>query len=568
MRFKIIRIIVLFLLFLIAADLFYAQIIRGSYFYALSMRNRIRVVPLEGVRGRIFDRKGVVLADNQLAFDVAVVPQDVEDDDELFKYLGQALNTSPDELKKRFKRRFLTPFAPVAIADDVPRDVAIEIEENKFRFPGLMIQESYSRLYPQGSIGAHVLGYVGKISRAKMEQLKDYGYTMESVVGYSGIEEFYDDILRGEPGGRQIEIDNRGQEVTLLGLKNPSVGRDITLTVDSRIQEIADELLASRRGAVVVMDLDNGEVLGMVSSPSYDPNDFSDVNQRGDIDKYFHDTASPLVNRTVNSFFPPGSVFKIPVAIAALETDHINRNTTFVCPGYYQLGEARFGCSHVHNEQNLVQALAHSCNVYFFHTGLLIGSDEAKRYAQLLGLGAKTNIDLPFETEGSVPSKGSRRKGQWFTGDTLNFSIGQGGVTATPIQLVKMMSIVANRGKIVQPHLIQSIGDHPAGKDSPVGQISLGKKTYDVIEEGLEQVVDDPSGTANGLAIAGLETRGKTGTAQAGKGRDDHAWFVGYTRSANKNIVYCIFLENGGSSHNAVVLTRELLLRMQGLGII
>jgi penicillin-binding protein 2 len=569
MRFKIVRILVFSLLFLIALDLFYAQIIKGSYYYSLSMRNRIRVVPLEGLRGRIFDRKGVVLADNQLSFDVAVVPQDIEDDDELFKYLGKVLNISPDELRKRFKRAFLTPFAPVVIADDVARDMAIEIEENKFRFPGLMIEESYSRVYPQGSIGAHVLGYVGKISRAKMDQLKDYGYTMQSVVGYSGIEEFYDDALRGEPGGRQIEINNRGQEVTLLGLKNPSVGRDITLTIDNRIQEIADELLQSRRGAVVVMDLASGEVLSMVSSPSYDPNDFADVNQRADIDQYFHDAKAPLLNRSVNSHFPPGSVFKIPVAITALETDRITRNSTFICPGYYALGEFRFGCSHVHNEQNLIQAIAHSCNVYFYHVGLLVGSDEVKRFARMLGLAAKTNIDLPFEAEGAIPSKSSRRKGQWFTGDTLNFSIGQGGVTATPIQLVKMMSIVANRGKVVHPHLIQAIGDHPVDKYSMVeGGISISQKTYDLIEEGLQEVVDDPNGTANALAISKLKTFGKTGTAQAGHGRDDHAWFVGYTKSSNKNIVYCVFLENGGSSYNAVVLARELLFRMQGLGII
>jgi penicillin-binding protein 2 len=569
MRFKILRIIVFFLLGMIALNLFYAQIVRGSYYYTLSMRNRIRVVPLEGVRGRILDRKGVTLADNELSFDVAVVPQDIDDDDELFHYLSKVLNVPPAELRKRFKRRFLTPFAPVPIADDVSREVAIAIEENRFRFPGLLIEESYRRVYPYGSIGSHILGYVGKISRAKMEQLKDYGYTMQSMVGYSGVEEFYDEALRGESGGRQIEINNRGQEVTLLGLKNPSVGRDITLTIDSRIQEIADELLSSRRGSVIVMDLENGELLGMVSSPAFDPNAFSDASQRSQIGKYFHDATAPLLNRAVNSQFPPGSVFKIIVSIAGLETAHLTRNTTFICPGYYSLGH-RFGCTHVHNAQNLVQAIAHSCNVYFYHAGLLIGSDEVKRFARMLGLSGKTNIDLPSEAEGSTPSKSSRRKGQWFTGDTLNFSIGQGGVTATPLQLVKMMSIVANRGKVIEPHLIQSIGENlvPAEKFlSP--PVRLQDRTFDVVQEGLTGVIGDEGGTARALAtITGLTTFGKTGTAQAGPGRDHHAWFVGYTKSKNRSIVYCVFLENGGMSYNAVVLTKELLLRMQGLGII
>ncbi len=568
MRLKILRSIVFILLLMIAGNLFYAQVIRGWYYYALSMRNRIRVVPLEGVRGRIFDRKGEILADNQLTFNVSIVPQDIDDRRVLFDYLAKVIHVDSKELEQRFKRKFLTPFAPVVIAQDVPRDVAIEIEENKFRFSGLMIEESYRRIYPQGSIGAHVLGYVGKISRAKMEQFKDYGYTMQSIVGYSGIEEFYDDELRGDSGGRQIEIDNRGQEVRILGLRNPSVGKDVVLTIDHRIQEISDELLQGRRGVVIVMDMDNGEIFSMVSSPSYDPNDFVEANQRDQIDHYFHDAASPLLNRAIKGQFPPGSAFKIPVAIAALETGEISRNTTFVCPGYYAIADLKFGCSHVHNDQNLIQALAHSCNVYFFHTGLLVGSDEARRFARMLGLATKTNIDLPFEGEGAVPSKGLRHRGKWYTGDTLNFSIGQGGVLATPVQLLKMMSIVANRGKVVQPHLIQSIDGHAMNQYTKFTEIKLNPKTYDILEDGLRNVVEDSTGTANALFIPELKSFGKTGTAQAGGNRDDHAWFVGYTKSVNRKIAYCVFLENGGSSHNAVVLAHELLLRMRGIGII
>ena len=275
-----------------------------------------------------------------------------------------------------------------------------------------------------------------------------------------------------------------------------------------------------------------------------------------------------MLNRVVSGQFPPGSDFKIPVAIAALETDQISRNTTFICPGYYAIGAFRFGCSHVHNDQNLIQAIAHSCNVYFFHTGLLVGSDEIRRYAHMLGLAERTQIDLPFESEGSVPSKGLHRRGKWFTGDTLNFSIGQGGVLATPVQLLKMMSIVANRGKIVQPHLLQSVGGHAMDQRVKFTEIKISSKTYDILEDGLRNVVEDPAGTANALFIPGLKSFGKTGTAQSGGNRNDHAWFVGYTRSVKRNIVYCVFLENGGSSYNAVVLAHELLLRLRGIGII
>lgn len=564
MRIRIVKYITYFLLLAVGVNLFYQQVIRGQYYYNLSMRNRIRVVALEGARGKIFDRKGAVLADNILTFNVSVVSQDIDDRRALFTYLSNVLHVSADELNKRFRRKFLTPFTPIVIAEDIPRDVAVEIEENKFHFPGLMVEESYRRVYPQGAVGGHVLGYVGKISRAKIEQLKDYGYSLQSIVGYTGVEEFYDDDLRGEPGGRQIEINNRGQEVRLLGLRNPKVGNDIALTIDQDIQDTADELLLGKRGAVIVMDADNGEILALVSSPAFDPNDFVDPNSRREIGNYFQDAASPLLNRATSGQYPPGSVFKIPVALAALETKNITRNTTFICPGYYLIGKFRFGCTQVHNDENLIQAITHSCNVYFYHLGLLVGSDEVRRFARIMGMGGKTGIDLPTEAPGSVPSRGSQR-GQWFTGDTLNFSIGQGKILATPLQLVKMMSVVANRGKIVQPHFILSIGGKPTDRFAKTSMLRLSPATLTPLEEGLRSVVEDSSGTAHDLKIPGLKSFGKTGTAQAGQGKENHAWFVGYSRSDIRTVVYCVFLEHGGSSHNAVPLARELLLRMQGI---
>ncbi len=568
MRLRIIRYTTLFLLLMVAFNLFHTQVIRGKYYYGLSMRNRIRVVALEGARGKIMDRNGEVLADNQLTFNVSVVSQDIDDRRALFNYLARAIGVSAEELNKRFRRKFLTPFTPVVIAEDVPRDVAVEIEENKFAFPGVMVEESYRRVYPQGSVGAHILGYVGKISRAKMEKLKDYGYSLQSIVGYSGVEEFYDDDLRGESGGRQIEINNRGQEVRLLGLRNPTIGKNVMLTVDQDLQEAADEILLGRRGAVMVMDASNGEVLALVSSPSFDPNDFVNANQRGSLNAYFQDQASPLLNRVTSGQYPPGSVFKVPVALAAMETKHINAHTTFVCPGYYSIGDYRFGCTHVHNDEDLIRALIHSCNVYFYRVGLLVGSDEVRRYARVMGLNAKTEIDLPFESAGSVPSRGTYRSGRWFTGDTINFSIGQGKVLATPVQLVKMMSVVANGGKIVQPHLLLSVDDRPSDRYAKSSMVKISPNTLNRLEEGLRGVVEDPEGTAHELALPDLKSYGKTGTAQAGGDKEHHAWYVGYTRSKIRTVVYCVFLENGGSSHNAVALARELLLRMKGIGLI
>lgn len=567
MRLRVIRYAMLFLLLMVAFNLFYTQVLKGKYYYGLSMRNRIRVVSLEGARGKIMDRNGQVLADNQLTFNVSVISQDIANRRALFDYLSRVIGVPAEELNKRFRRKFLTPFTPVVIAEDVPRDVAVEIEENKFAFPGVMVEESYRRVYPQGSVGAHILGYVGKISRAKMEKLKDYGYSLQSIIGHSGIEEFYDDVLRGDTGGRQIEINNRGQEVRLLGLRNPTVGKDVMLTIDQALQEAADEIMLGRPGAVMVMDASNGEILALVSSPSFDPNDFVNVNQRGSLNVYFQDRLSPLLNRVTSGQYPPGSVFKVPVALAALETKHIKANTTFVCPGYYSIGEYRFGCTHVHNDENLIEALVHSCNVYFYRVGLLVGSDEIRRYSSLMGLNAKTGIDLA-ESPGSVPSRGTYRSGRWYTGDTINFSIGQGKVLATPLQMVKMMSVVANRGKIVQPHLLLSVDGRPSERYAKTTTLKFNPETFKHLEQGLLGVVEDAEGTGHELAIPDLKSYGKTGTAQAGGDKEHHAWYVGYTRSKIRTVVYCVFLENGGSSYNAVVLARELLLRMRGFGLI
>jgi len=546
------------------------QIIHGDYYHRQSMNNRIRVIPIDGPRGRILDRNGVVLADNHVSFHVGIIPQDVEDKKALFDYLGQIFDRDPDYIERQYERKRTAPFVPVILAQDIFRELAVRIEEEKFVYPGLIVQKGYERFYPFDDTGAHVLGYVGKIDEDEIEDNQQYGYTPLSYVGKTGVEKQYEVFLKGEPGGRQIEVDSRGTQVRLLGLKEPLPGNDVVLTIDQRVQVAAQELLKGSRGSVVVMDLTNGDLLALVSSPSYDPNAFSDKLKNDKLRFYFNDPATPLLNRGVSGLYPPGSVFKIPVALAAIQLHKIMPTTTFDCPGFMMVGKRKFGCSHVHGVQDLEAALAHSCNVYFFHVGQLVGPTIIGAFAKAFGLDRRTGVDLPFEAKGKLVTGASSDR-SWYTGDVLNLSIGQGYTLTTPLQLTVMMAAVANDGVILRPRVVRAVG----GDDIPVIDFSkrplirLRDETWETVQKGLKGVVDDPEGTGHDLqGVVGLNIYGKTGTAQSVHGKPNHAWFVGYTKSSKRNIAFCVFLEYGGSSENSVNISRELLLKLQSLKIL
>jgi len=570
MRLNFLQSIIFLFLGLIICGLFYMQIIHGDYYHRQSMNNRIRVVPIDGARGRILDRNGILLAGNRIVYHVGVVAQDVEDNNALFNYLGQVFDRDPNLLERQFQRKETAPFAPVILAQDISRELAVKIEEEKFIYPGLIVQQGYERYYPFNDNGAHVLGYVGKIDEDEIEDNQQYGYTPLSFVGKTGVERQYDAFLRGEPGGRQIEVDSRGTQVRLLGLKDPIPGNDVVLTIDQRVQNTAQELLRGYRGSIVVMDLTNGDLISLVSSPAYDPNSFSDKNKNENLTSYFNDPLTPLVNRAVSGEYPPGSVFKIPVALAAIQLHKITPDTTYDCPGYMMVGKRRFGCSHVHGVQDLKAALAHSCNVYFFHVGQLVTPPIIGAFAKAFGLNRRTGVDLPFEAKGKLVTGASVGR-TWYTGDVLNLSIGQGYTLTTPLQLTVMMGAVANDGVILRPRVVKEVGGEELSvmDFSKRPHIRLRDQTWEVVKRGLKAVVDDPEGTGHDLNdIPGLDIYGKTGTAQSVRNKPDHSWFVGYTKSPKMGIAFCVFLEYGGSSENSVRIARDLLLKLQSLNII
>lgn len=544
--------------------LFYTQLIMGHYYGRLAQNNRIRLLAIPGVRGDIYDRNGKPLATTRLSFDVSAIPQDLREGNRTLSRLSDFLRLEYTEVIRRYRKGYLSPYMPIVIARDVDKRTAMKLEENKFKFPGVMIEAKPIRVYPNGFVGSHFLGYLGEINRHELTKLRDYGYKIKDLVGRGGIEESYDSYLRGEDGGMELEVDSTGHTVRSLGMRDPIRGKDLVLSVDLRIQAIVDKLLAGRIGAFIILDPNTGEVLALQSSPNYDPNIFIDPNSDERVLDILRNKNKPLLNRAISGMYPPGSIFKPITATAALELRKISPNTRFDCAGSYTLGRGKFDCwksEGGHGAQNLALGLINSCNVYFFRTGRAAGCDGISSYAKMFELGEKTNIDLPNEGKGLLPSRQWKRltTGQpWYEGETLNLAIGQGYLMVTPLQMAKMISVFANGGKLIEPHLVKRV-DNVAVSSQRLKSLNVSERTIGYIKDGLNRVAEDENGTAHRARVEGIRIAAKTGTAQAGKG-ETHAWFVGYAPQASPKIAFVVFLEHGGSGGmTPALMVKELI---------
>jgi len=564
MRLKILNIIFAGFTCVILCTLFYLQVIRGNYYYELGKSNCIRLITQKAKRGTIYDRNGVVVADNKPSFDVVAIPQELKDADSSFDYLSRLLGKNKEELLRKFNLGRWAPFAPVVVVRNISREEAIRLEENKDNAPGIEIEINAQRFYPLGEATSHLLGYIGQIDRFRITRLKDYGYKIKDMVGYSGVEEYYDNFLRGEDGGTQVEVDNRGRQVRMLGARAPKQGRNVTLTIDSRMQKIAYNLLEGKKGAIIFMDPRDGEILCLVSSPAFSPNVFIERDNDALINSYFRDSSAPLLNRAIKGLYAPGSVFKVITMLSALETGKITPATSFFCNGHFFLGAHEFSCWEAHGLQDLRQAVVHSCDVFFYHLGLMAGPDLLNKYAKEFGLGSLTLIDLPAESKGQVSSrmlKKMTRNETWYNGDTVNFSIGQGDLLVTPIQMVKMMALVVSENMGIRPHVVKKVADKEILYKASESKLKIKSDSLEKARSYLRAVVQDNTGTAHILEIEKLGIAGKTGTVQVAKGKP-HAWFVGYFPQGQPQLVFCVFLENGGSSSNACVIARQMFEEM------
>jgi len=528
---------------LLGGFLYYLQVVRYPLYKDLSYRNSIRLLNIPAPRGVIYDRRNKPIAENGLSFGVFIVPQEVEDFDDELRKLSEALELSEDILRRNYKRNYYAPFAPCELIRDVPKRKAILIEELKVDTPGVLVKEIPLRLYPYKEAFAHVMGYMGEIDRPELELLKSYGYNVRDLIGKDGIERVADNSLRGRNGGMQIQVDNRGHQVKVLNFKKPTKGRDITLTLDAGLQDFIWNMMKKRKGSAIFMDPYSGEILSMVSSPSYDPNE--------SVANLLNAEDSPLLNRAIMGQYPPGSLFKIIVTLAGLESGKINSGTSFTCRGTLDIGMGVFGCWNRdgHGDMALKDAIIESCNIYFYNVGMLLGVDRIHEYARHFGFGRKTGIELFGEEEGFLPSRMWKRmheKEAWYAGDTANLSIGQGYLLVTPLQIVRMLACVANGGELIQPYVLKKIGD--AGITTHKRRkLRFKEENIGLVKKGLEGVVENKDGTGFRAWSSAVSISGKTGSSQAGEGLKTHAWFAGFAPSENPEISFVIFLEHGGS---------------------
>ncbi|HCJ67006.1 MAG TPA: penicillin-binding protein 2 [Elusimicrobia bacterium] len=553
--------------------LFYLQVVRGKYFYQVSEGNRREIYLQSRPRGIIYDRDGKILADNRPVSVLFLSLQNLNEETlkQTLEQLEKKFNFSQKELFERInleKEKLV-----LRLKEEISREEMLKLEENRINLPGINLQIELKRRYPLNNFAAHLLGYLNEINREELDRLFLEGYRPGDFIGKSGIELTYDNYLRGEPGGMEIEVDARGRQKRIISNFFPSLGKSLILTLDSKLQAVAEEELINkgRRGVIIVLEPQSGEILALVSSPGYNPNLFIE-KQPEEVKKLLNDSSLPLFNRAIQGRYAPGSVFKIITAIAALEENKINLNEEFYCSGSFTLGNNTFHCweEKGHGHISFLPALIHSCDIYFYLLGLRCGAGLIEDYAKKFGLDTVSQIDLLGEKKGFIPGKVWKKKylkQPWYEGDTVNLSIGQGYVLVTPLALANLAAILANRGKLLQPHIVKKIVEEGEvvqpqiiweASQKEILHLEISEKTWQIINEGLGKAVDE--GTGRAASISGLEIAGKTGTAENPHG-EDHAWFVGYAPIENPRIAFAIFVEHGGRGGvSAAPIARRLIL--------
>ena len=542
---------------LLVLVLFFYQIINGGYYRQRAQNNYVRLIPIPAIRGSIFDRNGNLLAYDRAIFNISVIPHQIKNKkDSLFKNLSEFTNRGLLSIKSNYQQNSKNPFSTVTIIKDVDKITALRLKE-KFK-DQILISPKPQRYYPQDENSAHVLGYV-KEATSSYEKLKKYGYKPLERIGFSGIEQYYDAYLRGQDGGDLVEVDAGGQQVGFLGERRPKKGQDIHLTIDSRIQELGFAALGKKKGVVILMDSISGEIIALCSSPSFDPNSFIKGRNVAGI---LNDKSSPLLNRATQASYPLGSTFKPLIALAALDEGKIKPTKPFLCEGGLRVGLTKFNCWETHGLQNLYQAITHSCNSYFYNLGLNLGPNALSRVAKRFGLDSLTGIDLPYEKKGFVPTLGWKKrslKQNWFAGDTVNFSIGQGFIEATPLENMLAINVFASDGYMVKPRILKKVGNLPSGLPSKT-YTRYKKETLEEVKVSLRGVVREGDGTAALLKNLDFEISGKTGTAQT-TGRS-HGWFIGYFPYKDSKYTICVFLENGISGYEALKVVDKFLKKI------
>lgn len=550
--------------------LFYLQIIEGKELRRLSENNCIRLQSLSPPRGLIFDRAGELLVDNRPSFDVYLIEKDAFPLDQTLHKLARYTGIPVEELLKKINTTKEAPsYKPKLLLQDVGRDILAGIEAHRHQLPGITLNIRSVRNYISGKSAAHLIGYIGEINSDELVSGKYEGVKMGADIGKFGVEKSFEDHLKGQYGGRQVEVNASGQVIRVLKNVEAKPGNNIYLTIDQKLQGKAESLFSDKTGAAIAMDPTNGEILAMVSSPSFDQNVFAGKISAREWRDLISNPDRPLENKAIQGEYPPASTYKIVTAIAGLEEGVIDENTTFYCPGGYAFGNRIFRCwkKEGHGSVHVIDALARSCDVYFYQVGLKLGVSRLASYAQKCGLGEVTGIDLGHEGKGLVPTaewKEKRTGVPWQAGETLSIAIGQGYNLTTPLQMLSLTSAVANGGKIFRPLIFRRIetADGKLVDENIVDMtrmLPVSEKNLDIVRKGLFKVVNQSGGTAFSARIRGIHISGKTGTAQVvGRAKNEtfessfrprhlqpHAWFLAYAPSEDPKIAVVVIVEHG-----------------------
>jgi penicillin-binding protein 2 len=577
--------IIIFLAFaILVTRLFYLQIIEGDNYYTKSENNCIRLQRIPPERGLIYDRQGVLLVDNRPSFDIEIVPKDARPYKAVLPDLSKYLNISKKELISKLKKaRGSAVYRPIILKRDVSRDVLAKIEVNRYDLPGVQVRVTPRRHYVHRT-AVHLIGYLSEINSSELKKkgLKDY--RQGDYIGKYGIEKTLEKYLRGKQGGRQVEVDVNGRILKVNVTKKSTPGHNVYLTIDADLQKKAELLLEGKNGAIAAMDPNTGMILAFVSKPDYDPNIFVDGMTHDQWNKLVNDYQKPLHNKVLQGEYPPGSVYKIVTTIAGLEEKLITLNEKIQCFGSYRLGNRSYRCwkKYGHGWMNIEDAIAQSCDVFFYQLGLQLGVDRLAKYAKACGLGNKTGIALELERPGLIPTskwKLLQTGEEWQKGETLSIAIGQGFNLVTPIQMLCLIAAVANNGIMYKPQVIkciQTVGGQHLYDAQPkaMGILPASKKTLRILKKGLWEVVNKVRGTAYWHARdKSIEISGKTGTAQVislkkqeekeyeDKTRyEDHAWFVAYAPSVESKIAVAVLVEHGGHGSSAAApIAKEII---------
>ena len=567
--------IVLVAFILIGARLWFLQVVLGPKMRMESESNRTRLVRVPSARGVVYDRRGEILIDNRPSFDVVFVPEDAPDRKATLRRLASLLGETETQLHERLRAPSKRPaYEGIVVRRDLDWDDVVRIETHQLELPGVSLQVVPRRTYPFGPLAAHLFGYVGEVSEKELKGLDGTSVRQGDVVGKASLERAWDVELRGIPGEQQVEVDALGRRVRVLDETPDVPGDTLTLTIDRRLQDVAEAALGDRNGAIVAIDPRNGAILAMVSHPSYDPNIFARGLRREESRALMESAAKPLVNRAVQGQFAPGSTFKVALAAGALEAGVATPASGVSCRGGTQFGNHFFRCWRHggHGFVNLHEAIVQSCDVFFYQYGARLTIDGIAKYARSLGLGVPTGVQLDHEKTGIIPDtawKMRRFKQPWYPGETLSVAIGQGYVTVTPLQMANLTATIANGGMRYRPYYVRRI-DAPDGsirrvvEPEVLGHADVSAANLQIVREAMRDVVMSERGTGKKARLPNVTVAGKTGTAQVVKMGDrsrsnkgaratrDHAWFIAFAPYEAPEIAIACVIENAGGGGGAI----------------